>query len=217
MQFNFLGESNLTSRNVAPLTALSEYPRSYSLKFPRSRGQGGNTDRDENSLRDHSIVDPGFAIGGVEEHMRVIDDSKAAISENGDVLVESHANTRHLGLGDTAVRTESLDEVIDLAGRDPVPISLHHHGEQRLIDPAASLEHGRRLYDHRALCPCREITSSGSHRPSHDSFSGRHRDAHQPEVALPHGTRPEPGAVGGPQLAETSELARVFPHWRARN
>ena len=71
------------------------------------------------SLRDHSIVDPGFAIGGVEEHMRVIDDSKAAISENGDVLVESHANTRHLGLGDTAVRTESLDEVIDLAGRDP--------------------------------------------------------------------------------------------------
>src|SRR5438034_3465357 len=46
-------------------------------------------------------------------------------------------------LRDPAVRAERLDQIIDLAGRGAVQVSLHDHREQRLINPPAPLQQPR--------------------------------------------------------------------------
>ena len=64
--------------------------------------------------------------------------------ERGDLGVEVGADPRHLGLGDPGVRAQRVDQVVDLAGADvPVHVGLHHHREQRLVDPAAPLQQRR--------------------------------------------------------------------------
>ena len=65
------------------------------------------------------------------------------VAERTHLGVEVGADPRHLRLGDPGVRAEGLDQVVDLAGRDAVQVGLHHHGEQRLVDPAAALEQRR--------------------------------------------------------------------------
>lgn len=108
--------------------------------FPAS--VGGNTDRDDNSLGHDPVPDAGFAVGGIKEHVGEVLAREGAVTELGDLCVQTGADPGHLRLRDPCVSTECLDQVVDLSGRDAVDVGLHHDSEQRLIDPAPALEQG---------------------------------------------------------------------------
>ena len=99
-----------------------------------------HTSGDHHRLGDHPAVDPGLAVGGVEEHIGVGDLGQRPVPERADLLIEVRTDPRDLGLGDPGVGTERFDQVIDLPRRDPVQVGLHDHREQRLVDPSATLE-----------------------------------------------------------------------------
>src|SRR3546814_8996070 len=67
---------------------------------------GGYADRDDDGLGDHPPSDAGFAIGRVEEHVRVGGVREWPVPERGDVLVEVAADPGDLGLADPGVRSE---------------------------------------------------------------------------------------------------------------
>jgi hypothetical protein len=56
-------------------------------------------------------------------------------------LVELAADPGNFGLGDAGFETQRSNEIIDLAGRHAVHVSLHHHREQGPVDAPAPLEH----------------------------------------------------------------------------
>ena len=62
-------------------------------------------------------------------------------SKRLDPLVELAAERRDPVLGHP-VDAELLDEAVDLAGRDPVDVGLHHDRDDRLLGRAAGLEEG---------------------------------------------------------------------------
>ena len=101
---------------------------------------GGDAGGDHHRLGHHPAVDPGLAVGRVEEHVRVGDVGQGPVPERADLLVEVRADPGDLGLGDPGVGAQRLDQVVDLAGRDPVQVGLHDHREQRLVDPPPPLE-----------------------------------------------------------------------------
>ena len=59
-------------------------------------------------------VDAGLAVGGVEEDVEERLLGQVAVGEGGNLLVEVGADPGDLGLGDPGVRTERLDQVVDL-------------------------------------------------------------------------------------------------------
>lgn len=89
------------------------------------------------------MVHPRLAVRGVEEHIRVASLAEVPVPERSNLTIQVRANPRHFGLGDASVRAEGLDDVIDLPGGHPMQVSLHHHREQGLIDPAAPLQQRR--------------------------------------------------------------------------
>jgi hypothetical protein len=91
-------------------------------------------------LGDHPAVDPGLAVGRVHEHIREALAGQRAVPERANLMVEVGADPRDLALADAAVGTERADQVVDLAGADPVQLGLHDHREQRLVDPAAPFQ-----------------------------------------------------------------------------
>jgi len=91
-------------------------------------------------LGDDPAVHPGLAVGGVHEEVREGLAGQGAIPEGRYLTVKVGADPAHLGLADPAVSTKRPDQVVDLAGADAVQIGLHHHREQRLIDPATPLQ-----------------------------------------------------------------------------
>ena len=100
---------------------------------------GCDPDGDDHRLGHQPVVDAGFAVGGIKEHIWIVDRGKIPVPKHGDLLVQACADARHLGLGGASISTESLDEVVDFADRDAMQIRLHHHGEQRLVDPTTTL------------------------------------------------------------------------------
>jgi len=66
-----------------------------------------------------------------------------SVAERAYFLVEVGADPADFGLADAGVRAQSFDQVIDFAGRHPVQVGLHDHGEQCLIHAAAAFEQGR--------------------------------------------------------------------------
>jgi hypothetical protein len=60
-----------------------------------------------------------------------------------DLLIQVGADPADLAIADAGVRAQGADEVIDLAVAHTVQMGLHHHREQRLVDPSAPLEHRR--------------------------------------------------------------------------
>jgi hypothetical protein len=104
------------------------------------RPVGGNTDRDDHGLGNDTVVDPRLAVRGVEEHVGVAGLAEVPVAERGHFPVQIRADPGHFGLRDAGVRAECFDEVVDLPGRDAVEVSLHNHGEQRLVHPAAPFE-----------------------------------------------------------------------------
>src|SRR3546814_17236659 len=96
-------------------------------------------------FRSHSPADAGFAIGRVEEHVRVGGVREWPVPERGDVLVEVAADPGDLGLADPGVGAERLHEIVDLAGGDAVDVRLHHDRKTGLVDPAAAVQTRRGL------------------------------------------------------------------------
>jgi hypothetical protein len=94
----------------------------------------------DHRLGDHPAVDPGLAVGGVEEHIREALAGQRAIPERRHLLVQISADAAHLRLADAAVGAQGPHQVVDLAGGDPMQIGLHDHREQGLVDPAAPLQ-----------------------------------------------------------------------------
>jgi len=94
----------------------------------------------DHRLGDDAAVDPSLAVGGIDEHIGKDLAGQGAIPERRDLLVQVGADPRDFALADAAVGTQRPDQVVDLAGGDPVQVGLHHHREQRLIDPAAPLQ-----------------------------------------------------------------------------
>jgi hypothetical protein len=101
---------------------------------------GGHPGGDHHRLRDHPPVDPGLAVGGVEEHVRERLPGQRPIPERTDFLVEVGAAPADFGLGDAGVRAQGPHQVVDLPRRHAVQVGLHHHREQRLVDPPAPLQ-----------------------------------------------------------------------------
>ena len=100
----------------------------------------GDADRDDDGLGHDPVTDPGFAIGGVEEHVGEVLGGEGAVAELGNFRIQARADPGHFRLGDSSVSAEGFDEVVDLAGRDAVNIGLHHHSEEGLVDATAPLQ-----------------------------------------------------------------------------
>jgi hypothetical protein len=98
----------------------------------------GHADRDHGRDRDHP---PGLA-NLVE---RCVEPEVGALlidptpEEGPHLLVEGLADPRDLGLGDP-VASERPDQVIDLAGRDPLHVGLHDDRVQCLLRPPTRLQ-----------------------------------------------------------------------------
>ena len=103
---------------------------------------GPNPGGDYDSLRHDPVVHPGLAVGGIQEHVRKLLAGQGAVPERAHFLVQVSADPRHLRLGDTRIRAQRFDQVVDLARRDAVQVGLHHHREQGLVDPAAPVQQG---------------------------------------------------------------------------
>jgi hypothetical protein len=101
---------------------------------------GGYPGGDDHRLGDHPPVDSGLAVGGVEEDVGKGMLGQAAVAEGGHFLIQVGADPGDLGLGDAGVGAQRAHQVVDLARGDAVQIGLHHHGEQRLVDPPAALQ-----------------------------------------------------------------------------
>ena len=149
---------------------------------------GGDPGGDHHRLGHHPPVDPGLAVGGVEEHVGVGDLGQRPVPERPDLLVEVRADPRDLGLADPGVGAERLDQVVDLPGRDPVQVGLHHHREQRLVDPPATFQ------------------QRGEERP------GPQLGDPQLQITRGRGQRPRPGPV-----ALRRPLRRCVPRGRHRS
>jgi hypothetical protein len=94
-------------------------------------------------LGDDPAVDPGLAVGGIQEHIREGLAGQGAVPEGADFGVQVGADAAHLALGDAAVGTQGADQVVDLAGGGAVHIGLHHHRQQRPVDATVWLQHRR--------------------------------------------------------------------------
>jgi hypothetical protein len=94
----------------------------------------------DHGLGDDAAVDPGLAVGRINEHIGERLAGQGAVPERRDLLVQVGTDPGDLALGDAAVSTQRPHQIVDLASGDAVQIRLHDHREQRLIDPAAPLQ-----------------------------------------------------------------------------
>ncbi len=100
-------------------SSLSPIGEAEYLPPPVGAHPGGH----HHGLGDHPTVDPGLAVSRVEEHVRVGRVGEAAVAEHGDLGVQVRADPAHLACGDPRVGTQRADQVVDLAGGDPVQAS----------------------------------------------------------------------------------------------
>jgi hypothetical protein len=103
---------------------------------------GGNPNSDDDRLGQDPVVDPRFDIRGVEGHVRVVEGRQGAVAELGDFGVQAGTDPRDFGFRDPGIGSQGLHQIVDLPGRDAVQILFHHHGEQRVVDPAATFQQG---------------------------------------------------------------------------
>ena len=90
-----------------------------------------------------AATDAGLAVRRVQEHVGELLLGQVPVGERRDLGVEVRADPGDLGLGDPGVRTQRLDQVIDLPHARAGHVGLHHHREQGLVDPAPPLEQAR--------------------------------------------------------------------------
>ena len=78
-----------------------------------------------------------FTYVRVEEHVGELDMIERPVPERLERLVELTADATDFALRDPRRAAQGLDEIVDLASAHAVHVGLHHHREQRPIDPAA--------------------------------------------------------------------------------
>src|SRR5687768_18495121 len=100
------------------------------------------------AVSDHQrLVDDAAAVADlldlrVEEQVRVAALQRAG-PERVDVLIERLADPADLALADPQPQT--LDQLVDPAGRDAADIGLLDHPEQRLLGAPARLQNARKV------------------------------------------------------------------------
>jgi hypothetical protein len=99
--------------------------------------------RNHHGLRGDPVIHPRLAVGGIQEDVGENGVIQRPFLESRQFFVQFAADAGDLGFRDPAVRSEGFDQVIDRAGRDAVHVGLHHHGEQRPVDPPPAF-HQRR-------------------------------------------------------------------------
>jgi hypothetical protein len=135
---------------------------------------GADADRDDDCMGHGPVVDAGPAIPGVEEHVPVGGVLQRPVPERGDLGVEILADPAHLGLADTGVRSEGLDQVVDLAGAHAMQMGLHDDREQDLVDPPAALQQAREERPGPQLRdPQFQVSRRGRQRPGTGSVADR--------------------------------------------
>jgi hypothetical protein len=65
---------------------------------------------DHDGLGDHPPVDPGLAVGRVQEHIRERQVAQRPVPEGGELLVQVRADPAHLALADAGVGAQGLDQ-----------------------------------------------------------------------------------------------------------
>jgi hypothetical protein len=121
-----------------PVLAVAD-PKAEDLAAAIAAHPGGH----DHGLGDHPAVDPGLAVGRIDEHIGEALTGQGSVPEGANLGVQVGADPADLTLADAAVGTERPHQIVDLAGAHPMQIRLHHHGEQRLVDPAAPLQQRR--------------------------------------------------------------------------
>ena len=75
-----------------------------------------NSGGDHYRLGHDAVIDPGLAVGGVQEDIRELLVGQAAVAERAHLGIQVGADPAHFGLGDAGVGAEGFDQVVDLAG-----------------------------------------------------------------------------------------------------
>ena len=107
---------------------------------PSARDPGG----DHDGLGDDPAVDPGLAVGGVEEHVR--ERRRRPAAGRGTRRPQRPGRRRSGDTSDLEIPVSApsaLTRSSTLRVDDAVQVGLHHHREQGLIDPAAALQQRR--------------------------------------------------------------------------
>lgn len=73
-------------------------------------------DGDDDRLRDDPVIDTGFAVGRIKEHVRVVQGRQGPVPELRHLRIRARADPGHLGLRDPGIGTQRFDEVIDFPG-----------------------------------------------------------------------------------------------------
>ena len=68
---------------------------------------GADPGGDHHGLGHDPPIDPGLAVGGVEEHVRERGVGQRPVPERADLLVQVSADPRHLALGDPGVDAQA--------------------------------------------------------------------------------------------------------------
>jgi hypothetical protein len=100
----------------------------------------GDPGSDHHSPGDNLVLDPRLAVGRVQIHVREPDVIKESGAERGQLSVQVLADPRDLALGDSGVRAEGLDQVVDRSRGHAMDVCLHDHRVQGLVDPAPPLQ-----------------------------------------------------------------------------
>ena len=78
----------------------------------------GDAQREHDRRGHDAVVDAYFAVGRVEEHIRVAQRGRVPVTERADFGIEAAADARDFGFGDAGIGAERYDEIVDVAGGD---------------------------------------------------------------------------------------------------
>ena len=104
----------------------------------------GDSGGHDHGVRDQVRPDADLAEGGIGEHVWELRMGQRAGAKRLDLGVQVGTDAGDLGLGDAGVDSQGADQVVDSAGGDSVDVGLHDHRVQGPVDPAATLEQGRK-------------------------------------------------------------------------
>jgi hypothetical protein len=85
----------------------------------------------------------GLDVGGIDEDVGELDVVQATLSELRHGPIELGADAGDLALGHPGVDAQGSDQVVDLAGGDPMHEGLHDHRPQGPVDAPPGFEERR--------------------------------------------------------------------------
>jgi hypothetical protein len=100
----------------------------------------GHAGGDDHRLGHDPPAGADLDVGRVAEQVGEGDVVQRPVAEGRQALVELGADAADLAAADAGLDAQGFDHVIDAAGGHPLDIDLHHHRQQRPIDPPARLQ-----------------------------------------------------------------------------